>query len=46
MVGTHGKHAFHLRVCPLDCAECGVNVDLAERPATVDVTDEQPETLE
>ena len=46
VVGTHGKHAFHLRVCPLDCAECGVNVDLAERPATVDVTDEQPETLE
>ena len=38
IVALHGMHAFHIRICPVDCGEqCFVQFDPVENPAQVEV---------
>ena len=36
LVGMHGQHAFHMKVCPLDCQRCIIDLDVVENPAQVE----------
>ena len=35
LVGIHGMHAFHMKVCPLACDMCRIDLPAVEQPAQV-----------
>ena len=40
IVGMHGQYAFHMKVCPLECDRCNIELDLVENPARVQNNEE------
>ena len=39
VVGVHGMHAFHMRICPIDCQICAVQFQPVESPAQANASE-------